>query len=117
MRARENTADPSHPVHLTTTAPPSSRGRVKLLDDNSFRGPRQAKDRAVAMPGSCTHRAPSTSSTRERLRQFSIPAKRAMGGDPTTFVVSQTAHTPPGVVPPSLHLDARPQRRAWAKNG
>jgi threonine dehydratase len=38
-----------------------------------------------------------------------------MGGDPTTFVVSQTAHTPPGVVPPPLHTAARSQRRAWAK--
>ena len=38
-----------------------------------------------------------------------------MGGDPTTFVVSQTAHTPPGVVPPPLHCDARLQRRTWAE--
>jgi threonine dehydratase len=44
-----------------------------------------------------------------------MPARTAMGGDPTTFVVSQTAHTPPGVVPPPLHTAARLQRRAWAK--
>src|SRR5687767_1228788 len=35
---------------------------------------------------------------------FQCLQRRAMGGDPTTFVVSQTAHTPPGVVPPPLHL-------------
>ena len=37
-----------------------------------------------------------------------------MGGDPTTFVVSQTAHTPPGVVPPPRHL-TRACNARWAK--
>ncbi len=46
---------------------------------------------------------------------FQYLQRRAMGGDPTTFVVSQTAHTPPGVVPPPLHLPRACNARVGGK--
>jgi hypothetical protein len=55
-------------------------------------------------PGNHPSRASITTLTRSVPDSFQYVRRRAMGGDPTTFVVSQTAHTPPGVVPPPLHL-------------
>jgi hypothetical protein len=55
-------------------------------------------------PGNHPSRVTNTTLTRSVPDSFQYVRRRAMGGDPTTFVVSQTAHTPPGVVPPPLHL-------------
>src|SRR5687767_7581926 len=55
-------------------------------------------------PGHHPSRVNTDDSHALRSDSFQYVRRRAMGGDPTTFVVSQTAHTPPGVVPPPLHL-------------
>ena len=55
-------------------------------------------------PGHHPSRVNTDDSHALRSDSFQYLRRRAMGGDPTTFVVSQTAHTPPGVVPPPLHV-------------
>ena len=97
--------------------PRSLRGAAfKLLHFNSFRHSRQANAESSRCPSHHPSRMINTSITRLGSRQFSIPAQRAMGGDPTTFVVSQTAHTPPGVVPPSLQPCGAPATARVGRN-
>ena len=86
-------------------SPAHVRGAAfKLLNPNSFGASRQANPVSTRCPDEDPSRVKNCSFTRVVSDSFQYLPTRAMGGDPTTFVVSQTAHTPPGVVPPPLQL-------------